>query len=53
MSNEEAIGRLIEAGATYETKEDSQGVTRSGWWQDTVYLAPYSKPKDALQAIEG
>lgn len=53
MSNTEAITRLIEIGATHEKKEDSHGVTRSGWWMDTCWLAPYSKPKDALRAIEG
>jgi hypothetical protein len=53
MSNAEAIKKLIDAGATHEKKEDGEGVTRSGWWQDTAYLAPYRKPKDALQALFG
>lgn len=53
MSKNEAAAKLIEIGATHEKKEDGQGVTRSGWWMDTVYLAPYNKPQDALRAIEG
>ena len=53
MSISEAMAKLIEAGAAYETKEDEHGDTRSGWWMDTVWLAQYSKPQDALQAIEG
>ena len=31
--------RLVEAGAKLETKEDIFGDTKSGWWQDTVFLA--------------
>lgn len=53
MTKNEAIDRLIEMGATHEKKEDHFGDTKSGWWMDTVWLAPYSKPQDALQAIEG
>ena len=53
MSKQDAINKLIEIGATHEKKEDSCGDTKSGWWMDTVWLAPYNSPKDALQAIEG
>jgi len=53
MSKSEAVDRLIEMGATHEEKEDHFGDTKSGWWMDTVWLAPYSRPQDALQAIEG
>ena len=53
MSKSQAITKLIEAGAVHEKKEDAQGVTRSGWWMDSVWLAPYSKPMDALRAISG
>lgn len=53
MTNAEAIAKLIEMGATYEQKEDSSGETKSGWWMDTVWLAPYRKPLLALEAING
>jgi len=53
MNRSEAIAKLIESGAVHEKKEDSNGVTRSGWWMDTVWLAPYSKPQDALRALNG
>lgn len=53
MSKKEATDRLIDLGATHEKKEDNFGDTKSGWWMDTVWLAPYGKPQDALQAIEG
>jgi len=48
-----ATERLIEMGATHETKEDHFGDTKNGWWMDTVWLAPYSNPREALQAVEG
>jgi len=53
MTNAEAIKSLINAGATKETKEDIEGNTRSGWWQDTVWLAPCSKPVAAWMALNG
>ena len=53
MSKREAIDRLIQMGATHEKKEDHLGDIKSGWWMDTVWLAPYNKPQLALQAIEG
>jgi len=53
MTEREATERLIEMGAKLEKKEDFLGDTKSGWWMDTVWLAPANKPKDALQAIEG
>jgi len=53
MTNNEAIDRLIEMEASHEKKEDSFGETKSGWWMDTVWLAPYSQPREALAVIEG
>ena len=28
------IEMLTEAGAVYERREDSHGITRTGWWMD-------------------
>lgn len=53
MTKKEAIAKLIEMEATHEKKEDSFGDTKSGWWMDTVWLAPYSQPLEALAVIEG
>ena len=53
MTNTEATTRLLEMGATHERKEDHHGDTKDGWWMDTVWLAPYSQPKLALEAIQG
>ena len=47
------IERLLDLGAKHETKKDQFGDIKSGWWQDTVYLAPYNEPKLAIEAIEG
>ena len=49
----EQIKELIEIGATHEKKETEQGETKSGWWLDTVFLAPYSMPELALLKIQG
>jgi hypothetical protein len=53
MTNSEAIEKLISLGATHVKKETEQGDTKSGWWVDTCYLAPYKMPQLALKAIEG
>jgi hypothetical protein len=53
MSNVEAVKQLIEAGATHEKKETEQGETKSGWWMDTTWLAPYKMPQLALQILKG
>lgn len=53
MTNAEAINQLIESGATHEKKETEQGETKSGWWMDTVWLAPYKMPQLALQKLRG
>ena len=53
MTNAKEIELLIEAGATHEKKETEQGETKSGWWMDTVWLAPYRMPQLALQVLEG
>ena len=53
MTKSQAIEKLVEMGAVNEKKEDAQGVTKSGWWMDTVWLAPASKPLEALQSING
>jgi len=53
MSKNEAIARLIDAGCEHLTREDRDGKTRSGWWQDDVWLAPYSQPVQAWQVING
>ena len=42
---------LLAAGCVFEKKEDRQGVTKAGWWQDDVFLA--STPVYALEAIRG
>lgn len=49
----EQIKELIEIGATHEKKKTEQGETKSGWWMDTVFLAPYSMPERALLKIQG
>ena len=51
MTKQDAIEKLIEMGVTHEKKEDQFGDTKSGWWMDTVWLAPYRDPKGALDAI--
>ncbi len=53
MTKKQAVGMLIEIGATHEKKEDQFGETKSGWWMDTIWLAPYGQPLLALSAIEG
>jgi hypothetical protein len=53
MSNSQAIKILIEKGATHEKKEDFSGDTKSGWWMDQTFLAPYKMPQLALQVLEG
>lgn len=44
---------LTEKGATRETREDSQGKTRAGWWLDGVWLAPVKDVTGAIAAING
>lgn len=53
MTEAEAIKELIEAGATHEKKETERGETKSGWWMDIVWLAPYKEPVIALSALRG
>lgn len=53
MTKAEAIKELELSGAVREKKEDRQGVTRSGWWLDDVFLAPLSDPVSALGVIRG
>ena len=50
---QEQIEELISLGCTYEKKETEQGETKSGWWMDTVFLAPYKMPGLALSIIKG
>ncbi len=47
----EAVKALEDAGAKVEKREDAQGVTRSGWWLDGVFLAPASI--DAANLMKG
>lgn len=51
--DEDAVKKLIAMGATRAKKEDSLGDTKSGWWMDTVFLAPSNMAKLALQVLEG
>lgn len=44
---------LIEMGAKNERREDSHGETRTGWWMDGVWLAPSSRPMDAIRMLKG
>jgi hypothetical protein len=53
MKDQYAMQMLLSIGAVKEKREDSFGVSRSGWWLDSVWLAPSSKPQDALRAIQG
>lgn len=53
MSNSQAVKILIEKGARHEKKEDFLGDTKSGWWMDQTFLAPYKMPQLALQVLEG
>ena len=53
MSKIEATAILTEAGATNERREDSHGETKSGWWMDGVWLAPSSRPQDAIKVLKG
>jgi hypothetical protein len=48
-----AIKELIASGATHEKKENSSGETKSGWWMDTVFLAPYGMPELAISILKG
>jgi len=47
------VCQLEELGATRERKETDEGKTKSGWWMDTVWLAPLGDPKSALSALLG
>jgi hypothetical protein len=53
LPKKEAIEKLIEMGATKETKEDFLGDTKSGWWMDASFLAKSSDPNLALEALLG
>ena len=47
----EAIGNLVDCGARVEKKKDANGDTKSGWWQDTVFLSP--DPVEAWRLLNG
>jgi hypothetical protein len=49
IANQEAINKLIEAGAENLKTEDRHGETKAGWWMDGVYLD--KKATDALKAL--
>ena len=49
--NAEAVAKLMEMGAAKERREDSNGKTITGWWLDGVWLAPVTKPQDAVRAV--
>jgi hypothetical protein len=53
MTKAQLIEKLLAKGAKHEKKEDQYGDTKSGWWMDTVYLAPYRMPELALQVLDG
>jgi hypothetical protein len=53
MSKQQAIQELINRGARHEKKETYDGETKSGWWMDTTFLAPYRMPELALQILLG
>jgi hypothetical protein len=43
--------KLEAAGCTREKKEDQHGETKSGWWQDTVFLS--RSPIQAWSLLNG
>lgn len=47
------VAALKAAGCVLEKREDRHGETRTGWWQDGVYLGPTSNPRAALRALMG
>lgn len=49
MNEQDRIGKLAEAGAVKEKREDRHGDTKSGWWLDGVYLG--SDTRSAIEAI--
>lgn len=42
---------LLAAGCVFEKREDSEGITRSGWWQDGCWLSDHAIW--ALEALKG
>ncbi len=50
-SPEEAEKNLREAGAVLERRQDMDGDTRSGWFQDGIYLS--ANPVQAWQLLNG
>lgn len=53
ITAKEAVAELEECGCERLKKEDWEGRTRSGWWCDTVWLAPFSQPNRALAILKG
>lgn len=51
VTKDEAVALLVESGATNEKKEDAEGITKSGWWQDTVFLS--RDPREAWDLLNG
>ena len=51
MTQEQLTAQLLDHGCLLETKEDHQGTTKHGWWQDTVFLG--TDTHVALQALLG
>ena len=52
-TKQEAVQMLLEAGCVHEMREDREGVTRSGWWQDDVFLGRFSDPVYAWCKLTG
>lgn len=53
QANEVAAKELRERGCELLKGEDRFGETKTGWWQDGVWLAPANKPQDALRILLG
>ena len=48
-----AVIELLGRGCVLEKKEDRFGDTKSGWWQDGVWLGPKSDPEYCLRVLMG
>jgi hypothetical protein len=46
-----ATRELLAAGCVREKREDREGITRTGWWQDGCWLG--TTAEYALEALKG
>jgi hypothetical protein len=51
LTEAQAVAVLTDAGAVFEKREDRHGATKSGWWQDGVWLA--QDPREAVRFMNG